>query len=165
RFSAQLPERVAAHVGARYGSVPRDLESFLGTSSLARITFTVRRPDAPPDLDVLSDEVDELTTAWIDRVEAIAVHRLGAERTAHLIGRIGDAAPGSYRGAVDANTAVGDFERLCTLAESGATTLTALVHEVDADESVWRMRVYRRGESLTLSDLLPLLGHLGLTAL
>lgn len=165
RFSAGLPETVAAHVGARYGGEPRDLESFLGTSSLARITFTVRRPDAWPDLGELSADVDTLTTAWIDRVAEIAAHRLGADRAAQLLERIGDAAPDSYRGSVDPNTAVGDFERLCVLLESHATTATALVREVDADHGVWRMRVYRQGAPLTLSDLLPLLGHLGLTAL
>ena len=165
RFSAQLPERVAAYVGDRYGDVPRDLESFLGTSSLARITFTVRRPDHALDLDELSDEIDELTTAWIDRVRTVAVHRLGETRATRLLARIGDAAPDSYRSVVDANTAVGDLERVCSLLESDATTVTALVREVDAEQSVWRMRVYRQGEPLALSDLLPLLGHLGLTAL
>jgi glutamate dehydrogenase len=165
RFSAQLPERVAEHVGQRYGSEPRDLESFLGTSSLARITFTLQRPEHPLDLDELSDEIDELTTAWIDRVRAIAVHRLGESRATRLLARIGSAAPDSYRSAVDANTAVGDIERLCSLIESDDDTVTALVREVDADQSVWRIRVYRQGEPLVLSDLLPLLGHLGLTAL
>jgi glutamate dehydrogenase len=165
RFSAQLPERVAACVGERYGSEPRDLESFLGTSNLARITFTLRRPEHPPDLDELSDEIDQLTTAWIDRVRATAVHRLGEARATRLLARIGDAAPGSYRSAVDPSTAVGDLERICSLVESDETTLTALVREVDAAEDVWRMRVYRQGESLALSDLLPLLGFLGLIAL
>ncbi|HSJ91423.1 MAG TPA: NAD-glutamate dehydrogenase [Ilumatobacter sp.] len=165
RFSAQLPERVAAYVGERYGDEPRDLESFLGTSNLARITFTLQRPDRPLDLDELSDEIDELTTAWIDRVRTIAVHRLGETRATRLLARIGDASPDSYRSAVDPNTAVGDIERLCSLIESDATTMTALIREVDADQSVWRMRVYRQGDPLALSDLLPLLGHLGLTAL
>jgi glutamate dehydrogenase len=165
RFSAQLPELVAAFLGERYGDAPRDLESFLGSSNLARITCTVRRPAVEIDLDRLSDEIDELTTAWIDRVRAVAVQRMGEARATRLIARIGDAAPASYRTAVDANTAVGDIERLCGLLETGESTATALVHEVDAARSVWRMRVYRRGESLALSQLLPLLGHLGLTAL
>ena len=166
RFTAQLPEQVAAIVGEAYGSETREVESFLGASNLARVTFTVTRdPDKIPDLDVLSHEVDVLTTAWIDRVHGAATHRLGEARAARLLTRVGNAAPGSYRSVVDAVTAVGDLERLVTLVDSGESTRTALVREVDAEPHVWRLRVYRNGQPIALSDLLPLLGHLGMTAL
>jgi glutamate dehydrogenase len=166
RFTAQLPEQVAELVGAAYGSDTREVESFLGSSNLARITFTVTRdPEKLPDLDDLSDEIDTLTTAWLDRVHDAAVHRLGEARAAQLLGRFGEAAPSGYRNVVDASTAVGDIERLIELIDSGEPTRTALVREVDAEPHVWRMRVYRHGDSIALSALLPLLGHLGLTAL
>jgi glutamate dehydrogenase len=165
RFTAQLPEEVAAIVAEAYASEPRQIESFIGASNLARITFTVTRGDEVPDLDALSDEVDQLTTAWFDRVHDAAVHRLGEGRAATLLERIGRAAPAAYRTGVDPTTAVGDLERLDQLVESDAITKTALVRQIDADPNVWRMRVYRRGEPAALSDLLPLLDHLGLRAL
>ncbi len=166
RFHAQLPEQVANVVGEAYGSATRELESFLGSSNLARVTFTVTRdPDRVPNLDELSDEIDQITTAWIDRVHAAATHRLGEARAARLLGRIGESAPGSYRSGVDPVTAVGDLERLLVLVDSGETTRTALVREIDAEPHVWRMRVYRNGAPVALSDLLPLLGHMGMTAL
>ena len=49
--------------------------------------------------------------------------------------------------------------------DSGAMTRAALARENDADEGVWRLRVSRRGAPIALSDLLPLLGFLGLHAL
>ena len=42
RFTAMLPGQVAALVGEHYGGDTRDLETFVGTSSLARISMTVR---------------------------------------------------------------------------------------------------------------------------
>ena len=69
RFSADLPERIAEFVGRAYGAPTADVESYIGTSSLARITFTVQRSsDDVPDLDDLSDGVDALTTSWSDRL-------------------------------------------------------------------------------------------------
>ncbi len=165
RYHARLPEQVARIVGEAYGSEPRDVESFLGASNLARVTFTVTRGAETPDLDELSDEVDELTTAWIDRVHAAAVDRLGEVAATELMTRLAGAAPDSYRSAVDPETAVGDLQRLCRLLDGEHHVLSALVHPLDAAPNLWRMRVYRRDEPIALSALLPMLANLGLTVL
>ena len=164
RFHARLPEMVAAVVGEAYRSPVRDLESFLGSSNLARVTFTVRRSDEAPDLDALSDEIDELTTAWIERVHDAAADRLGDVAAGRLIRRLGSAAPDEYVSTVAPAAAVGDFQRIVELLDGEESSLTALVHDVDADPGVWRIRVYHR-DPIALADLLPILGHLGLRAL
>ncbi|MEO6651540.1 MAG: NAD-glutamate dehydrogenase [Ilumatobacteraceae bacterium] len=166
RFTADLPDLIGRFVGAAYGSSIRDLESFVGASNLARITFTVERAAGDgPDLDDLSDQVDQLTTSWTDRLKAAATRELGDGRAHELLERFGDAVPESYRTSVDPDTAVGDVVRLDELLASDEPISAALTRSVDADEGVWRMRVYSRGEAIALSDLLPLLGHLGVQAL
>ncbi|MGA1556778.1 MAG: NAD-glutamate dehydrogenase domain-containing protein, partial [Ilumatobacteraceae bacterium] len=170
RFDARVPEEVARRIGERYGSAVRDLESHVGTSSLARITMTVRRPTDPPDLDELSDELDEATTGWIDRVRAAVVEALGADAADGSMTRIAAMAPDSYRTAVDPRLAVVDLVRLADLSADRWTsdvpaTVAALAREADAAPGVWRMRVYRRGPALTLADLLPLLALLGFETL
>jgi glutamate dehydrogenase len=166
RFDAQLPERVAAAVGELYGSEATEVDSFLGASNLARITFTVERSEADePDLDHVSAVVDQLTTAWIDRVHEMAVHELGEAHGNLVIHRAAAAAPASYRSSVDAGTAVGDLVRLLELIDDDATTRTALVRHVDDPDDQWRMRVYRQDEPIVLADLLPMLGHVGLVAI
>ena len=71
RFHARLPEQVAELVGEQYGSTPTEIDSFLGSSNLARITFTVTRTEgAEPNLDHVSALVDDLTTSWTDRLQA-----------------------------------------------------------------------------------------------
>ena len=42
---------------------------------------------------------------------------------------------------------------------------TAVGHDIDAPDREWRFRIYRRAEPASLSELLPLLDHLGLEAL
>ena len=165
RYHARLPEHVAQIIGEAYGSSPRDVESFLGASSLARVTLTVTRSGETPDLDELSAMVDELTTSWVDRVHASAVEQLGEVAATELMAGVAEAAPDSYRTAVDPATAVGDLQRLCQLLDGDDQVLSALVHQLDAAPNLWRMRVYRRAEPIALSSLLPMLANLGLTVL
>jgi glutamate dehydrogenase len=165
RFDAQLPERVARTIGERYRSEPTEVDSYLGASNLARVTFTVERPvQAPPDVDELSGLVDELTTSWIDRVRDTAIHRLGEVAGNLVVHRAACAAPPSYASSVEPGTAVGDLTRLLELIDTDAVTSTALVHHLGDAAGEWRMRVYRLGEPIALADLLPMLGHLGLAA-
>jgi glutamate dehydrogenase len=166
RFDAQLPARVAELVGAAYKSAPREVDSYLGSSNLARITFTLDRPASGiPDLDQLSDIVDTATTAWIDRLQAEAIAVLGESRGTQLAARAAASAPQAYRSSVDPATAVADLRHLAELIDSGAATSTALVRHVDDPEGEWRMRVYRHGSPIALAELLPMLGHIGLRAL
>ena len=167
RFTAELPDRIVDRVAAEYGAEVRDVETFIGGSSLARVTFTVRRvAGVTPDLDRLSHAVDVATTAWIDRVHDVARQRVGEAKAAALVSRFARSIPDTYRSDVQPATAVGDLERLADLADSDLSTITALVRDLsDPDGDVWRMRVYHQGSPITLSDLLPMLGHLGLRAL
>ena len=166
RFHARLPEQVAELVGEQYGSIATEIDSFLGSSNLARITFTVTRTEgAEPNLDHVSALVDDLTTSWNDRLQACAVNQLGETAARRVLTRIGDDVPESYRSGVLPPDAVGDMARLLELIDSSDVTRTALIRHVDDPEGDWRMRVYRRGDPIALAELLPMLGHVGLRAL
>ena len=161
RFHARLPEQVAAAVAERYGSTAREIDSFLGASNLARITFTVERPDGghrPRSPVRAGRRADD---SWIDRVRERADPRLGEARGSLLFTRAGVAAPGSYRRA-STRAPLSPTSSLLELIDVRGDHPTALVRHVDAAEGEWRIRVYRRGEPIALADLLPMLGHVGL---
>ncbi len=166
RFHAHVPEAVAAAVAAHYDGSYRDLESLVGASSLARMTFTVRRPDdgAPPDLDALAREIDELTTSWSDRVSDALHREFGDHDGRRLAQRYLAAFPAEYTANVGATRAVSDIARIDEMLGEGAPLATAMGREVEAPPDEWRFRVYRRGDPATLSELLPMLDHLGLRA-
>ncbi|HEX4980076.1 MAG TPA: NAD-glutamate dehydrogenase domain-containing protein, partial [Ilumatobacteraceae bacterium] len=166
RFTARLPEIVAEAVAAAYHSSYRDVESLVGASTLARITLTVRRPDGvPPVLDRLADVVDELTTSWDDRLRSVLTRQLGAAAGRSLYERVGVHAPADFRANVPPARAVSDLERIDRLLASGHGLTSEMNHDESAPADEWRFRVYRRGEPAALSELLPLLAHLGLVAL
>jgi len=169
RFTAALPQQVAELVGEAYQSPVRDVESLVGTSSLARITLTLtdaRHPGQPqPDLADVSALIDEATTAWPERIAAAAHRRNGTLKHPELVLAIADAAPPEFRTGVDTAAAVSDLDRIAELTTGGPATIAALTRRLGAPADEWRVRVYRRGEPLSLSALLPLLGHMGFDAL
>ncbi len=167
RFTAELPEGIADVVAEAYGAEQRTFESFVAASSLARIAVSVRRPDGASgaDPDVLERVVDELSTSWSDRLREALVNEVGEAPGRVLYDRIGAHAPAAYRAAVPPGRATGDVRRIGSLLEGERDMATAVAHDIDAPDREWRFRIFRRGSPAALSDLLPLLDHLGLEAL
>ncbi len=167
RFTAELPAHVADTVAAAYETTDRTFETSVGASSLARIAVSVRRADrtVSTDLDALARTIDQQSTSWHDRLRAVLVGELGEEKGRELFDRIGLRAPAAYRADVSPERAIGDVTRIAALLNGDAASTTSLGHTVDAPRSEWRFRVYRKGAPAALSELLPLLDHLGLTAL
>jgi glutamate dehydrogenase len=168
RFDAQVPARVAAAVAAAYGTTTRDVESFVGASSLARITLTVRRPDhdVPVDLEALVALIDRTTMSWDEAVRDVLVERVEDAALRRRLARIAAAAPADYRTVETADGVVEDLMAIADRADVGERELaTGLRHDVGAPADEWRFRVYRRGRPTALSEVLPLLDHLGLRAL
>ena len=167
RFTADLPERIADVVAEAYGASERTFEVFLAASSLARITVSVRRPDhhTTADPDALERVIDDLSTSWEDRLREALVAEVGEAQGREQFERIGAHAPPAYRAAVLPGRATGDVRRIAALLDGGDPMATAVGHDIDAPDREWRFRIYRRGEPASLSELLPLLDHLGLEAL
>jgi glutamate dehydrogenase len=170
RFDAQVPARVAAAVTSAYGTATRDVESLIGASSLARITLAVRRrdDDVPVDLEALAAVLDRATMSWDEAVRDVLVARVEDASVRRRLARIAAAAPADYRTVESADCVVDDLLAIAALADrvDGEPELaTGLRHDVDAPADEWRFRVYRRGRPTALSEVLPLLDHLGLRAL
>ena len=70
--------------------------------------------------------------------------------------------PPGYDELNDPSVAALDFVNIDALADGTAELTTDLLQRADGS---WRFRIYRRGESIPLADMLPLLDHLGLRAL
>ena len=93
---------------------------------------------------------------WLAAVRA----SLGAR--ADLVARLEPAIPAGYDELNDPSIAALDFVKIGALADGSTEITTDLLRRADGS---WRFRVYRRGESIPLADMLPLLDHLGLRAL
>ncbi len=135
-------------------------------SVLARLHFVVRVPvgrggaQALPDVDVdaLQQELAAVARSWTDDLAEALAARHG-EAAEQVLARVADAFPAAYQDDFPATTAVEDLARLDALAP-GELGLR-LRRPRGAGDAEPRLTVLRVGERLLLSDVLPVLQHMG----
>ena len=171
RFTATLPDRVAALVGEFYRGDTRDLETLVGTSSLARISMTVRG-SAPAELDRLGALIDEESTTWDERARDALVEALGEVDGAEVFNAVRGRVPGDYQARVRPSAAVGDLSHVADLLDgrgsdgsAAPAILTSFGRSVDAVDGEWRFRVFLRDRPAVIAELVPVLEYLGLRAI
>ena len=135
-------------------------------SVLARLHFVVRLPAGrrgtprPEDVDVdaLQAELAAVARSWTDDLSDALYARYGPEAD-RLFARVADAFPAAYQDDFPAERAVADLERLDGLAE-GLPALRLWAPK-DAAPGEYRLSIYRVGQRLMLSDVLPILQNMG----
>jgi glutamate dehydrogenase len=142
-------------------------ESTLVTdSTVARLHFVIYvEPGTAPDLDTSLIEA-RLTAAlrtWTDDLADALVEEFGEERGVLLFNRYSDAMPSGYQDDHTPRTAVGDIRRLEALLAGNPPDGLAmhLYSLLDSIDPVPRLKLYRHGEPLMLSDVVPLLENMG----
>jgi glutamate dehydrogenase len=164
RFHTRNRERVQEILAEAFDAERVDFELRLSESVLVRIHFTVRlRPGHVPDHDAAEIEarIVEATGSWADELREALLAEAGEEHGTALYHRYGDAFPAGYRDDWVARSAVVDIRRIEHLAE-GEQLAVSLYHPLEAAAGSLRCKLYRRGEPLTLSDVLPMFESMGL---
>ena len=164
RFNTRNRERVQEILGEAFDAERIDFELRLSESVLVRLHFTVRlRPGHVPDHDPAEIEarIAEATGSWADELREALLTESGEEQGTALYRRYGDAFPAGYRDEWIARSAVVDIHRIEQLAE-GEQLAVSLYHPLEAGTRSLRCKIYHRGESLTLSDVLPMFESMGL---
>jgi glutamate dehydrogenase len=174
RVTPEVPQRVAERVAALTKAPRMEFDTFVSTSPLSRITVEIRRPQpvTQAELDLLSDEIDQLTQRWSDRVRAELSERLDPNESTRIADRYLNDLPADYQSLTSPEMTLRDLQVIDGLLGDGPgpgpepATGTATTFVVPTDRgSDHRFRIYRRNSPLALSDLLPLLDQLGLQAI
>lgn len=113
------------------------------------------------DLDELEQAIVATTQSWEDRLRDRLIEEYGEEHGAEYADRYGNGFPAGYRDEFDPRVAVMDLGRILNL-KSPDDLEMSFYRLVDEDEDHLRFRLFRRGKSLPLSDVLPVLENLGL---
>ena len=163
RFSGDTAGLVAEAVRVAFGGDRVEQDTSLGGSVLARVHVVVHRADGSMPVVRRADleaRIDALTTSWADRLadEMTAAH--GEQRSRELLGTFASAIPADYQAVTDPRIAVADVVELARL--TGESFATAIQRRVEDSPGERRFKVYRVGEPITLSSVLPLLENLGL---
>ncbi|MER7440533.1 NAD-glutamate dehydrogenase [Micromonospora avicenniae] len=177
RFTTQNRLRMQDILLRELNGVGVDYTTRVTESMLARVHFIVRTdPTNPPgdiDADLLAEELADATRLWDDDYRLVLERKLGDEQAKHLFARYADAFPEGYKDGHTPYEAMKDLAKLELLEEPGqlemhlfrkqsAPRLGTRATGADQDEPMdVRFKVYRYGEPMMLSAVLPVLHSLG----
>ncbi len=164
RFTAALPELVAALVEEYYGGEIRDLQTLVGTSSLARISMTVRSATLD-DTSGLVASIDSASRTWSERASDALVDLLGEVEGHRVWSIVGPTVPADYKARVRPEAAIGDLVNVEAMLTGSNDITTSFGRSVDAVNGEWRFRVFVRNRPTTIAELVPTLEYLGLPPL
>ncbi|GAA1622465.1 NAD-glutamate dehydrogenase [Catellatospora bangladeshensis] len=152
-----------------------DYTTRVSESNLARIHFIVRTdPNDPPgdvDVDALAEMLGDATRNWDDDFRLVLERKVGDEQARLLASRYVDALPETYKDGHLPYEAAQDLAKLELLEEPGQLEMHlfrrkftagagSLVEATTPGNDV-RFKVYRHGEPMLLSAVLPVLHSLG----
>ncbi|RBY76505.1 NAD-glutamate dehydrogenase [Blastococcus sp. TF02-09] len=168
RYTTEVRTRMQQLLLERLGGTSIEYTARSTESVLARLHFVVRLPagrtgrpgPTAVDPDALQAELAAAARSWTDDLADALVARHGADGE-QLFARVADAFPAAYQDDFPAERAVDDLARLEGLAP-GQLALR-LWTPSGAGPGERRLTVYRVGERLLLSDVLPLLQNMGVS--
>ncbi|HQR23459.1 MAG TPA: NAD-glutamate dehydrogenase [Steroidobacteraceae bacterium] len=163
RYNTQARQRIEQILLQELAGLSHETQVQISESALARL-YTLVRTD--PDHEVTADveRIERLVTdalrTWEDRLRDELQARLPGERPA----RFAAAFPPAYKDDVLARDAIDDIRELLALPESG-TAVGLQLRPGDAVRKALHLRLYRRGEPIAMSDLVPMLENFDLRIL
>ena len=164
RYDTALRQRFIGILEEAFGAALDTFNTQLDDSPLARVHFVLRTaPGALAEVDIaaLEQRLAEAGRSWSDRLAEALVEAKGEKLGLALLRRYAEAFPTAYRERFAAAAAVYDIERFEEL-QAGAAIAVALYRPLEAESSELRFKIYRAGAPVALSDVLPVLEHLGL---
>ncbi|MCK6450206.1 MAG: NAD-glutamate dehydrogenase [Alphaproteobacteria bacterium] len=182
RLNTDLRVRLLAIVAEAYNGGISAFYSHMTDEPLARLHVIVRtRRGHVPAVDVgeLEARLIEAGRTWPDRLRQSLIERFSDTRGLALFNLYASAFPAAYRERFDAAVAVEDIvlveeARQAAPAPDGAPGGTAagrglaltLYRPVEADRAdQLGFKIFHRGAPLALSDVLPMLEHMGVRAI
>jgi len=136
----------------------------IGDSPLARLHLSITtraRKKAKYDHEAVEAELAAATQSWADNLRKSLSAELGEEVADRLLSTYAEAFPASYTERFSADAAVGDIQRLEETVSRDALNLD-LYRPADGIENEIRFKVFHPHTALPLSDVLPVLEHMGL---
>lgn len=165
RFNTHNRKKIGQLLSEALGAESLDWGLRLTEWVLVRIHYTLHLPaDVRPEFDVeaLEARIVEAVRSWDDDLLDALLEECGEERGMTLYRQYGSAFPPQYREDLLARSAVADILRIETLTDEDALDLS-LYRPLEAQPGQLRCKVYRRGERVSLSDVLPMFESLDLT--
>ncbi|MFI6465259.1 NAD-glutamate dehydrogenase [Streptomyces sp. NPDC050528] len=167
RYTTGVRLRIIDILKEELDGISVDFTAWNTESILSRLHFVVRVPQgtelpelSDADKDRIEARLVEAARSWADGFGEALNAECGEERAAELVRRYGNAFPEGYKADHSPRAAVADLVHLEALTEEQAFALS-LYEPVGAAPDERRFKIYRKGASVSLSAVLPVLSRLG----
>ncbi|WP_407552635.1 NAD-glutamate dehydrogenase [Streptomyces sp. Pv4-95] len=169
RYTTGVRLRLIDILKEELGGTNVDFTAWNTESILSRLHFVIRvepgasLPDlTDSDVDRIESRLVEAARSWADGFSEALNAEVGEERAAELARRYGHAFPEGYKADNSPRSAVADIQHLEKLTgATGQDFSVSLYEPVGAGPGERRFKIYRRGEPVSLSRVLPGLNRLG----
>ncbi len=162
-FNTGLRQRLAQILLDELGGHSIDFSVHLSEHPLVQLQFTVHFENSHElDTNIIADLEKTMTEAvlsWKDHLRQAVLDAHGEAAGSRLYRLYAEAFPAAYREDVHPRQAVADIGRFGRLNQHTPIS-TSLYHPVN-DFEHWHFRVLGTGKHLALSDVLPILEHMG----
>jgi glutamate dehydrogenase len=165
RFNAELRKALQQLFLERFRGTTIDYHLSLGETESARIFFTIHVAPGVPIPDVsyeeLEREVERLARTWEDELLEALTHRVGPGRARPLMDEWAPRFPDYYKATDEWDLVVDDVLMLEELESISEGFLVGVGNE-SKGERLTRVKLYKTGGKVDLSDFMPILEALGL---
>src|ERR671912_536090 len=163
RYTTLIRERMQEILLKAFEGVNVEYNVRLSESVLARVHFIIyTKPGETPEYDEeeIEGRIVETTRSWTDNLYDALIEHFGEERGTELFRKYRDAFPPGYRAGFLPRTAVSDIQRMETLKSEDDLGMS-LYHPIEESEDFLGFKLFRLGEQVSLSSILPLLEDMG----
>ncbi|KRF18782.1 NAD-glutamate dehydrogenase [Nocardioides sp. Soil797] len=164
RYNTTVRQRIAEILRERLHGQSVEFTVRVSESNMARVHFVVRPPagEVIDDIDAadLERELVEAARSWHDDFTSAVVNEHGEETGARLSRDYVESFPEAYKEDFSARTGAVDLGRLEAIEGDEGIDLS-LYEPIDAGRGEARLKVYRIGAPLSLSQILPMLSSMG----
>jgi glutamate dehydrogenase len=162
RYTTPVRRQVIDALRDAYHGDTADFTVLVTEEVMARLHVVVETPRGVPAVDAgaLESRLAALARDWVDDLHDAFVDQRGEEAGVAALRRWRDAFPAAYQAEVPATIAVTDVSVLEGLDPERDLQVRL---EPPRDEAAAHIKLYRAGGALVLSDVIPLLEHLGVT--
>ncbi len=163
RYNTNVRERFSEILKESFGGESIEFNVKMSESTTAQVHFVVHpaKGEKIPDVDVseLERRLTEASRSWRDDFTAATIAEFGEDVGSRLARSFEASFPEAYKEDFSAATGALDLARLEALGDAG--TDLSLFSPLDAARGEARLKVFRRGASISLSEVLPALSSTG----
>ncbi len=167
RYNTTVRERFSEILRDRLGGDSVEFTVRLTESTTARVHFVVHPPKGAAIQEVdtadLERRMADASRSWRDDFTTAVISAYGEEVGAVLARRYHDSFPEAYKEDFSPRIASADLGRLeaIQVGDDGAGIDLSLYEDLDAGRGEARLKVFRIGSPLSLSQILPMLSSMG----